>query len=111
MLICGIIVKALENNSIFAVYFPFRCVVVLAGREPACVLRLAGRKISSQILALFSSALTIRRKANRHTVSEVAAESACGDDDKNRTFFVSASCLRIVLIAHKNLGGISKFFP
>ena len=43
-----------KKQTIFAVYFPQYCVVVLARRQPCRVLRLVLRKISSQTISLLS---------------------------------------------------------
>ena len=43
-----------KKQTIFAVYFPQYCVVVLARRQPCRVLRLVLRKISSQNISLLS---------------------------------------------------------
>jgi hydroxymethylpyrimidine pyrophosphatase-like HAD family hydrolase len=47
------IVKPLEKQFVFAVYFSHCCVVVLAGLRHGCVLLLALRKIFSQIRTAF----------------------------------------------------------
>ena len=54
------IVNEPEKQPVFAVFFPPCCVLLLAGREPACVVGLARRKKSSQIHGCFSSSLTIK---------------------------------------------------
>ena len=53
------IVKPLKNQCALSVYFPPHFVVVLAGRQPNCVLRLAVQKIYSIFLHRFSSGSTI----------------------------------------------------
>ena len=93
------IAKPLKNRYVLSVYFSPRFVVVLIGRQPNCVLRLAMQKIHSIILYRFSSGSAIHDKIFEYRVINQKPSVTKTDGFCCRTIFLR----RHSIIYEKNI--------